>query len=528
VTADSAAGTALERLAAALGPEAVVTDEAERALYARDIFAPLAMPAAVVRPASVEALAAAVTIAADYRLPVTVRGGGASYTLGYPPTRGGGIAIDTARLTAIEIDATRRTVTVEPGVTWAQLDAALAREALRVPYWGPFSGLRATIGGSLSQHAVAMGSGLYESSATPVIALEIIDGRGRTVRTNRPDRPFLRTFGPDLTGLFLGDCGTLGVKARITLRLMRRPTHVAAASFGLPHFAALAQAFDAVASRLIACDMLGLDPEILKGFLGALTPKSALASARAIWSTRSGLLSGAVSLARAALAARDYRRVEHFAALFTVEGWSEREVRAKIATVRELAAAHGSELSNAAPLTIRGNPYFPLTPVAPPDGFRWLPAHGIFSWADVVRFHGAYERWRAAHADEFRTHRLRVTRMFMPLGSTGILYEPTFYWPDDRHLLQEHLAPPEHLARVPRLEAQPETRALVFRMRRELTELMQAEGAQHLQLGKWYPYLSKQDAGARELLVALKRELDPEGILNPGALEFPSGNTRGF
>jgi D-lactate dehydrogenase (cytochrome) len=529
MTVDSAAPSVapcgsplLDELVQSLGPEAVLTDPDERAGLSQDIYRGLELPQAVVRPSTVEQLAAVVALAARHRAPVTVRGGGASYTLGYAPALPDGLLIDTSALTRIAVDVARRTVTAEAGATWKALDAAVGAHGLRLPFWGTFSGVRATVGGSVSQHAIAMGSGLHECSATPVVAIEIVDGRGELLRTNRPEGAFQRAYGPDLTGLFLGDCGTLGVKARITFRLMERPSHVAACCIGFPGFDSMAAAIADVAGRLLASDMLGLDPEIMKGFLGAMTPRTFVASARALWSTAPGPIAGIATMARAAMSLRDYRKSDMFVAHFTVEGWSVAEVQAKLATIRGIVGSRGVPLSDAAPLALHGNPFVPLTPVAPASGGRWLPVHGIFSFADVPAFHAAYEAWCAQHAAELREHDVKISRMFLPLGSTGVAYEPTFYWPDSRTVVQERLAPPEHLQRIAPQPAREATRAMVYRMRRELTDLMQRHGAQHLQLGKWYPYLSLQHAGARELLLSLKRQLDPHGILNPGALEFPS------
>jgi D-lactate dehydrogenase (cytochrome) len=297
---------------------------------------------------------------------------------------------------------------------------------------------------------------------------------------------------------------------------------VGACSFAFDDFDALRTTLDAVAARQLASEILGLDPEILKGFMGALTPKRFAATARAILSTTPNPAAGAAALVRAAVGLRRYLGARHWMAHFTVEGWSGAEVNARVATIRGLAR-RGSELANAAPLALRGNPFLPLTPVLAPDGCRWLPTHGIFSFADVGAFHAAFDAWRAARAAEFDRHRLRMTRMILPLGSTATVYEPTFYWPDSRHAAHERLAPAEHLAKVPSLPADEGARAAVFRLRRELTDLMERHGAQHLQLGKWYPYASRQDAGARALLLDLKRALDPDGLLNPGALELDGG-----
>ncbi len=510
----------VERLTAALPEGRLSIDGARRALFGHDVMAAGATPAAVVRPETVDELQAAIAAAHAARSPVTVRGGGASYTQGYAPRDAGGLALDMTGLNRIvAIDGTARTCTVEAGVTWAQLDAALAPLGLRAPFWGPYSGLVATIGGSLSQHAVSMGTGLFETSATAPISLDVVDGRGRLIRTAK-DGAFLRAHGPDMTGLFLGDCGALGVKARATLRLMRRPTHVAACSFAFRDFAALVTTAHEVAGRGIASEMLGLDPEIQKGFLGQLTPKRFAATARAIWSTAPGPVEAMGALIRAATAVRDFLGEPNYAFHVTVEGWSKGEVAAKVARVRAIARDHGVEIANAAPLALRGAPFAPLAPVLAPDGFRWLPTHGIFSWSALKDWHVAFEAFAAERRAELDARRIRITRMLMPIGATAFLYEPTMYWPDGRTIVQEALAPPEHFKAAPLLADDPETRAYVFETRKALTRLMQAHGAQHVQLGKWYPYASTLQDGAGSLLGALKAELDPAGLLNPGALEL--------
>jgi FAD/FMN-containing dehydrogenase len=510
----------VERLTAALPEGRLSVDAARRALFGHDVMTAGATPAVVVRPETVEELQAAVAAAHAARAPVTVRGGGASYTQGYAPRDEGGLALDMTGLNRIvEIDATARTCTVETGVTWAQLDAALAPLGLRAPFWGPYSGLVATIAGSLSQHAVSMGTGLFETSATAPISLDVVDGRGRLIRTAK-DGAFLRAHGPDMTGLFLGDCGALGVKARATLRLMRRPTHVAACSFAFRDFAALVAAGHEVAGRSLASEMLGLDPEIQKGFLGQLTPKKFAATAQAIWSTAPGPIEAAAALLRAATAVRDFLGEPNYAFHVTVEGWSKAEVAAKVASVRAIAKDHGVEVANAAPLALRGAPFAPLAPVLAPDGFRWLPTHGVFSWAKLADWHAAFESFVAERRAELDARRIRITRMLMPIGTTAFLYEPTMYWPDGRTIVQQALAPPEHYAATPVLADDPETRAFVFATRKALTGLMQTHGAQHFQLGKWYPYADTLPDGGRALLLALKSELDPAGILNPGALEL--------
>ena len=104
--------------------------------------------------------------------------------------------------------------------------------------WGPFSGLAATVGGGMSHYAVNYGSGLYGVSAESLLGMDVILASGEMLSTGSGggtnSLPFFRYYGPDLTGLFVGDAGALGVKARMTLRLMHKPAGFAASSFGFP------------------------------------------------------------------------------------------------------------------------------------------------------------------------------------------------------------------------------------------------------------------------------------------------------
>jgi D-lactate dehydrogenase (cytochrome) len=83
-----------------------------------------------------------------------------------------------SRLNRIEVNAADMYVRCEAGVTWAQLYERLAAENLRTPFWGPFSGIAATIGGGMSHYAVNYGSGLYGVSAESLIGMDVILGNG--------------------------------------------------------------------------------------------------------------------------------------------------------------------------------------------------------------------------------------------------------------------------------------------------------------------------------------------------------------
>ena len=73
-------------------------------------------------------------------------------------------------------------VTVQPGVTWEELDIALRSHNLITPFWGPFSGKFATIGGSISQNAASFGSAKHGPSGNSLTGVEVVVADGRVIR----------------------------------------------------------------------------------------------------------------------------------------------------------------------------------------------------------------------------------------------------------------------------------------------------------------------------------------------------------
>jgi len=172
-------GPLLQALVDLLGEEHLLTDDESRTFYSTDVYRQADVLAlAVAQPGTVEELQQLVRICAEHEAPMVVRGGGASYTDGYLPTRPNTILIDSSRLNRIEVNEADMTVTVEPGVTWAAMYERLSAQGLRTPFWGPFSGIAATIGGGMSHYAVNYGSGQYGVSAESLTGMDVILANG--------------------------------------------------------------------------------------------------------------------------------------------------------------------------------------------------------------------------------------------------------------------------------------------------------------------------------------------------------------
>lgn len=515
----------VQQLGAAIGREHVLTDAGEREFHAMDVYNARELPIAVVRPGSTAELQAVVKIAAGAGIALVARGGGASYTDGYLPATPDSLLVDTSRMNRIiRINAEDMYVTVEPGVTWNDLWAALKEKGLRTSFWGPFSGIKATVGGSSSQNSASLGSGNYGVSADAILGFEIVLANGEILRTGAHaaanGQPFFRWYGPDLTGIFCGDAGALGIKASISLRLIKDPPYFGAASFGFESFEKMASGMAAAARENVTADNFGLDPRLQQGQLGKASAKDAIAAAMAVAKTSRNPLEAAGRLLKMAAAGKRFLAGHNYSAHYTVEGVSRAEIAGKLSVLRKAMAGHGEETANTIPTVIRAMPFIPLYPILGPKGERWVPMHGIMPFSRMAEFHARLSRLYADNTRRMQSLKVDKGAMFMTVTTHGFLYEPVFYWQDDRTVFHKRFLPKEYLDTLPEYPANPEGRALVRELRGEIQKLFASVGAIHMQVGKSYAYMEGRQPEAARALRDLKKQLDPRGIMNPGALQL--------
>lgn len=513
----------IERLESLLGREHVLRDENERRFHSTDIYHAGELPLAVLRPATTADVAQIVQLCVAAGVAVVPRGGGASYTDGYVPSEANSISIDTSRMDRIvEINERDMYVVVQAGVTWAALNEALLARGLRTPFYGPFSGLAATVGGSLSQNSVTWGTGVFGVSGESTLGVEVVLGNGEVVRTGSwgaaNSLPFLRSYGPDLTGLFMGDCGALGVKTSIALRLMKRNSHVMGLSFGFKDFESLSAGMEAAAKEGLNLTNFGLDPALQQGQLGKADTATAVQSALAVWKTSRGLLDGSKQLLKMAFAGRGFLKGAVFSAHWVVDGIDDASCRAAVARLRSVLQKHGAEVPATVPTVANAMPFMPLYNVRSPLGERWVPIHGLLPFSRVAAFRKELAAYYASHEARMKQLKIRYGAMFMTVGTNAFLYEPVFYWEDGYNVTQERLLPTGYQATLPQFPDNPEGRQLVDEMKRGIADIFQRHGAAHLQIGKFYPYLRGRDPATAKLIRDLKQVIDPQRRLNPGSL----------
>ena len=221
------------------------------------------------------------------------------------------------------------------------------------------------------------------------------------------------------------------------------------------------------------------------------------------------------------VAGRNFLKNAVYSAHFGTEGLTPGEARLKLASVRAIASKYGAEVANSIPTYFNANPFMEITPILGPNGELWKPTHGVLPFSAVLKHHAEFEALLAEFRDRMRQHRVQLTRMLMFFSTNCFIYEPTFLWEDERSIYHRRVYPAALLPGVPEHPANPQGRALVKELKGRIQELCSRNGASHLQVGKDYPYLASRKPETRALVLALKHLLDPDRLLNPGALGLP-------
>ncbi|MEE4154780.1 MAG: FAD-binding oxidoreductase [Erythrobacter sp.] len=497
----------------------LLTDEANLALFSHDVLSRGSAPLAVFRPENIEELAAGIGAATRAGIAIVPRGGGMSYTGGYLYDGGPHILVDTRSLDRIiDINETDMTVTLEAGCSWEKLWRELKPRGLRALAWGTLSGLRASIGGGMSQNGIFWGA-RNGSAVDSAISFDVVLADGTIVSTGSD---FFRPYGPDITGLFAADCGVFGVKARVTLRLVREASAFAYGSFSFEQHDQLLSAMSAIARAELAAESFAFDP-----YLQAQRMKrdSLVKDAKQFGNMMKeqaksgGVFKALKEGARVAMAGRGFLDDVPFSLHCIAEGRHQSAVDADMRAIEEIVReAGGMVVENSIPKILRANPFPPPNSMLGPEGERWVPVHGFLPHSRLVE---CWDRLQALYARE-RTEmeRLKVESgaLIAATGRSSCLIEPVFYWPGEQNPLHCASIEPDHLAKLPRMPDNPEATALVMRLRDEVIGIFRELGAIHLQIARSYPLRASHDEAAWAILEALKRQLDPNGLMNPGSL----------
>ncbi len=211
---------AKQRIKEIFGPENFTDSLIDLIAYSKDASKFKHRPDAAVWPTTKEQISAVLQLANQEKFPVVARGAGTSLA-GLAVPQAGGLILDLGRMDKIiEINIEDRLAVVQPGVVYADLDRALSQSGFFFPP-DPASGAVSTLGGNVATNAGGIKGAKYGTTRDYVLGLQVVLADGRILGTG--SRCIKSVSGYDLTRLFVGSEGTLGVITEIILKINPKP-----------------------------------------------------------------------------------------------------------------------------------------------------------------------------------------------------------------------------------------------------------------------------------------------------------------
>ena len=451
-----------------LGADAVHSDDAQLDAYTADTYwpaiaarangTPLGRPDVVAIPRTEEAVAVALRIATAHGVPVVAWGGGSGTQGGAVPIHGG-LVIDLRGLDQIvEIDERSLTVTAQAGVNGRELERVLNARGLMLPHY-PASSEWATVGGYIAARGSGVLSTRYGKIEDLVLSLRVALPGGELIDTVSVPR---HAVGPDLTQLFVGSEGTLGIITRATLEIVPLPSERRFATLAFGSVDAGVEAFRATLAA-------GYRPSVIRMYDEEATRRT---------------LSPVVE-----------EHLDGVCAVVCFEGEPD-AVAVEGARTIELARGEGArELDPALAQRWWDRRYDFYRPPHHPE----LPA--VWGTIDVV---ATYARIGAVH----RALETAVRDRYAPVGlQLRMHYSHWYRW--GTMIYARFLVPEGDLELHDRI------------WHDGITAVLEAGGVMNDHHGvglKLAPYMAAQHGPALDALRTIKRALDPLGIMNPGKM----------
>jgi glycolate oxidase len=214
----------LNELKKIVGSENVLTTKEDMITYSFDGTAdmPSQEPDVVVSPSNTDQVVKIIKLAAQHKIPITTRGSGTNLSGGTIPIKKGIVMSMLNMDKIIEVDAENLTATVQPGLVIQRLNEAVAPHGLIYPP-DPGTVTTATMGGSVSECSGGLRGLKYGVTKDYVMGLEVVMADGSVIRTG--GKTVKNVSGYDLTKLFTGAEGTLGIITEITVKLIPAPKY---------------------------------------------------------------------------------------------------------------------------------------------------------------------------------------------------------------------------------------------------------------------------------------------------------------
>lgn len=210
----------IRQIKAIVGAENILSSQEDLVCYGYDATNLESLPDLVVLPKGVSEISQLLILANQHRFPVVPRGMGTGFSGGSIPVRGGIVLVMTRFNRILEIDTENLIAITEPGVVTGDFQKEVEKLGLFYPP-DPASTLYCTLGGNVAECAGGPRAVKYGVTKDYVLGLEVVLPTGEVINTGV--KTVKGVVGYDLTKLFVGSEGTLGVITKIILRLISLP-----------------------------------------------------------------------------------------------------------------------------------------------------------------------------------------------------------------------------------------------------------------------------------------------------------------
>ena len=448
----------IDQLKAIVGDRVSTSDSVREHHSHGESWHPPGLPDAVVFPTSTAEVAAIVTLCAGTRTPIVPFGMGSSLE-GHVNAIHGGVSVDLTRMTRVlRLSPEDLDITVEAGLTRLKLDAHLRNTGLMFPI---DPGADATIGGMAATRASGTTAVRYGTMRENVLGLTVVLADGSVIKTGGRARK--SSSGFDLTRLFVGSEGTLGVITEVTLRLYGRPEAVRAAVCPFNSMAGAANTVIQTIQLGIPVARIEIIDEAQLGVVNAYS-KTAYPLAPTLF--------------------------------FEFHGISETAVEDQIRAVEDIAREHGAQgFTWAASLEDRNT--------------LWQARHNAY-YATVASRPGA-RAWTTDICVPISHLAECILETQADIAAANVVAPLVGHAGDGNFHLIIMLDPgdPDEFAVISRLSERLVERALRFGGT--------CSGEHGVGVGK-LKYLEAEHGAALDVMRAIKRAIDPNNLMNPGKL----------
>lgn len=498
----------------ALENELLEKDLGLRLFYSSDIYYEGELAEFIARPKNSDEIIKIINIANENNLKICVRGGGASYTGGYVPTKPKTILIDIGSLNKIlEINIEDGWINVESGVNWEQIDDALKPYKYRACVRGPLSGRCATVGGGISNNGAFWGAknGTFINS---FLSAQICTMDGKMIEIGN-DKIF--SYGPDLRSLFSGDCGSFGVKLSAKIAIEPIPDETGYGSYTFASPKKFLRALSSLARIDGVKEIFGFDPVLaniraqrdsFKNDIVALA-KTINSQKDIIKSIKTGVK--IASTGRSVIATGDY------VLNFIVEGNCDAAVSHTLLKAKQLLIGlGGKEIEPNIPKVLKANPFSNLNAVLGPNGERWSPIHGIVANSRANELHKEVLEILEVNSNSMNKLGVKVGILYVGLNRHSLIIEPVLYWPGEARLIHNHFVEKSIRNTQTKFEHDQSISVYVESLRNQILSKFLEFDAANFQIGRTYDFASNIGETKLNILRKIKSLLDKNHIMSGG------------